>query len=151
MENANIFKSSKAWTNVFWMTQILTQTNLPFGFSKAPRRCTDYMALGIWLNEGLRSVFIKYLLRDKYWAKCWEMRTGSRERIHEKASKMNKASHCKFTFLIPVGTGLAFSLFLWNYEYGVWGAWGKKLYEDRWCTETGRGRRGKRSFIPWPF
>lgn len=151
MENANIFKSSKAWTNVFWMTQILTQTNLPFGFSKAPRRCTDYMALGIWLNEGLGSVFIKYLLRDKYWAKCWEMRTGSRERIHEKASKMNKASHCKFTFLIPVGTGLAFSLFLWNYEYGVWGAWGKSCMRTDGAQRQEEEGGDKRSFIPRPF
>ena len=31
--------------NVFWVTQNLTKTSLPFGFSWAPRRRMDYMAL----------------------------------------------------------------------------------------------------------
>lgn len=42
-------------------------------------------------------------LCDRYWAKCWKMRAGSRERIYKRVSKMSKVNHFKFLFLIPMG------------------------------------------------
>lgn len=74
------------------MIQSLTKTSLSFEFSSAPRRCTDYTALGVLLNEHLMCAFIEYSLCDRHWAKHWETRVKSRERRYDRPSKRNKAN-----------------------------------------------------------